>query len=250
MSGVIFSFFILFTNLSIAKDVLVKTPWFEHTNCNLLKIAQLKSISDQRITHSVIIEDPDVIKNLVDRISTIPADGDKMVSFGLNAEEIDLEFHCENKIQTIEIYGHRFKTPSTGFNSGKSEIEDGLYRDIDALLFPDFNKTILKVKNLILPFKNFSITYKGSEFKDYSPKTVSSSIDSFLITDRRKHERLVQIVSGQLPPRPQLIEINHKKFTLLTYETKSHVRLYPHYFQITNEDSYNIFKGIYQHFKK
>ncbi|PKO46552.1 MAG: hypothetical protein CVU29_05750 [Betaproteobacteria bacterium HGW-Betaproteobacteria-22] len=216
----------------LAKDHPVKNVWFEHTDCKLLNINKFKSISDHRITHTVTISDSNTINNFIARISAIPTDGDMMISFGPNAEAIDLEFDCENKIQTIEIYGKGFKTPSTGFNSDKSEIEETLYQDIDALLMPDFNKIIPKVKGLVLPFKDFSITYMGSDFKDYSPKTTSFKIDHFLITGHGQKEQRIQIRSGQLPPPPQEIEINRKRITLLTYETKDSHRLYPHYFQM------------------
>lgn len=210
----------------------MKNAWLENTNCNLLKINKFKSISNHDITHTVTIDDNSFIKNLIARILTIPADGDMMISFGPNVEVIHLEFHCGNKIQTIEIYGNRFKTPSTGFNSGKNELEENLYRDIDALLIPDFNKMTPKVINLVLPFKDFSITYKGSEYKDYAPKTISFNIDHFLMKDANKNEQLIQISSGQRPPQPEIIKINGKKYTLLTYEAKEHVRLYPHHFQM------------------
>lgn len=139
-----FIFLIFFATSTIAKDNPVKNTWFKNTNCSLLKINKLKSISDHRITHSVTLDDHNTINNLIARISSIPEDGDMMISFGPNVEEINLEFHCENNMQTIEIYGKKFKTPSTGFNSGKSEIEESLYQDINALLFPDFNKIIPK----------------------------------------------------------------------------------------------------------
>ncbi|MDD2833204.1 MAG: hypothetical protein PHD12_04260 [Methylotenera sp.] len=232
ISWVFSSVLIVFSTFSIAKDNPVKNAWFEHTSCNLLKINKFNSISDHRVMRSVTIHDHNTIKNFIARISAIPANGDMMISFGPKAEVSNLEFHCENKIQTIAIYGKRFKTPSTGFNSGKNETEEQLYQDIDGLLFPDFNKIILKVKDLALPFKDFSITYKGEEFKDFSPKTITYKVDNFLITDRSSKEQSVQIISGQIPPPPHQIEINRKKTTLLTYETKNNFRLFPQHFQI------------------
>lgn len=72
------------------------------------------------------------------RIEKIPANGDMMKSFGSQTEEIDLVFHCGDQTQTIEIFNQRFKTPSTGFNTDRNaiEIEQGLYSEINALLFP------------------------------------------------------------------------------------------------------------------
>lgn len=226
--------FLMLPNLTFAKDKPVENVWFQNQNCTHLEIKKPKSISDHKLIKSITIEDEPTIAALMQRISKIPPDGDMMISFGPKAEKIELKFHCGDEIQTIEIYGKRFKTPSTGFNSGRSEIEERLYQDIDALLFPEFHKNILKVKGLAVPFKDFTITYKGTDFKDYSPASLSFNIDQFLITDQNKKSQHVQVRSGQQAPQAQVIEVNHKKLTLLTYETGNGVRLYPDYFQITD----------------
>lgn len=211
----------------------MKNAWFQNQHCSRLEIKKPKSISEHEIISSVIIEDASVIAGLMQRISKIPADGDMMISFSPKAEEIDLEFHCGNEIQTIEIYGKRFKTPSTGFNSGRNEVEERLYQDIDALLFPDLDKIIPKVKGLALPFKDFTITFEGTYFKDYSPVSLSFNTDRFLITDKNKKSQHFEVSSGQNPPEPLVVEINRKRIKLLTDQTSSGINLYSDYFQIT-----------------
>lgn len=133
----------------------MKNMWFENTQSNRLEIIKPQSISKHNILRYVIIKDSFAIENLIARITKIPADGDQMISFGSEAQVIELKFHCENQIQNIGIYEKKFKTPSTGFNSGKNAVEESLYRDIDALLFPDFNKLMLKVKNLSFTIQRF-----------------------------------------------------------------------------------------------
>jgi hypothetical protein len=236
----IFSFLALFI-FSNTEAAPMNGSWFDNTSCNFLEIKKLKSISDHYVIRSIEIKDAHAIKSLIDRIENIPADGDMMKSFGPDAEEISLLFHCGNKIQEIGIYNKRFKTPSTGFNVGESKTEESLYNDIDALLFPDFNKFFLKVEDLELVFKGFSVTYKGSEFKDFAPATIQTLTQKFLITDSVKHTQLIEVHSGQVPPQVKLIEVNrggmrlfNSKIKLLTYQTDKGIRLYPSYFQIVN----------------
>jgi hypothetical protein len=156
-----------------------------------------------------------------------------MVSFGPDAESIDLLFHCDNKtIQTVEIYQKKFKTPSTGFNSGTNEVESLLYSDIDALLFPDLNKRILKIKNVALKFKDFSLTYLGAVASEKTLATVSWTSDRFMMKDNSDKEQIIEISSGQLPPAPYNFDIGKVGFTLLTHQAGMTHRLYPDYFQV------------------
>lgn len=206
--------------------------WFLYKNCTSLEIKKFVSISDNKIVKSVLIDDINMIKSLMERIEKIPTNGEMMISFGAKAEQINLSFTCEKRIQKIEIYQKRFKTPSTGFNIGNSELESGLYQDIDALLFPDFNKITLKVEDLELPFHGFSVTYKGGESIDGAPSTSSFTKNKFLIKEKNKKEQIVEIISGQLPPQPMKIEVNGSQIIILTYQTKKLTRLYPNYFEI------------------
>ncbi len=208
--------------------------WFTTKECTALEIKKYKSISVHQVVSAVTIEDSNVVQKILERIEKIPADGDMMKSFGPDAESIDLFFHCGmGSIQKIEIYQKRFKTPSTGFNAGSNETESSLYADIDALLFPDLEKKILKIKNLEFKFKEFTLTYKGAEFTDMAPATVSWTTDVFLIKDKSNTEQAIEIVSGQIPPPPYKFEVSKVALTLLTYQTEMKERLYPDYFKIT-----------------
>ena len=210
----------------------MKRPWFSNTNATSLEIQKFKSISDHEIVASVIINDLKVIQSFISRIEQIPPEGDMMKSFGPEAEHIDLCFFNEDALDIQHIYQKRFKTPSTGFNSSKSELEEKLYQDVDALLFPALDKQILQIENLELVFKNFSITYLGSEFHQVELVSVSFTKNKFLIKEKNKKEQLIEITSGQLPPKPFAFEIGHSKFEILTYKTKDDQRLYADHFQI------------------
>jgi len=226
-------FFLMLSDVSFAKDNPVENAWFKNQHCTRLEIKKPKSISEHELIKSITIEDTSVIAGLMQRISKIHPNGDMMISFSPKTEKIELQFHCEHEIQTINIYGNKFKTPSTGFNSNRSEIEESLHQDIYALLFPDFDKKVLLIKNLALPFKDFAITYTGVVTKDDAPVTASFTEHHFVITERNKNVKRIRVAAEQMPPQPLAIEVNGKKAMLLSYETRDGIRLYPHYFQIT-----------------
>lgn len=216
----------------------MKNPWFSNTDCSLLEIQKFKSISDHRITNSIKIEDADAIKSLMQRIAKIPADGNMMKSFSDEAEEINLVFHCADKIQKIGIFNKRFQTPSTGFNVGTNPLEENLYHDIDALLFRDFHKRMLKIKDLSLPFKDFTVIYKGTTFQDFYPESIQFATQQYLFRDKI-NEQLIKIQSGQVAPQPKLVNLQLVKILpyrstvkVYTYKSSQGEDLYPAYFQI------------------
>lgn len=227
-------------------------PWFNTKECSLLDIKMYQSISRHHVVRAVTVADQNVIASIMDRIETIPADGDMMVSFGPDAEHIELGFTCVgNATQTINIYQKRFKTPSTGFNSRGKSTELALYADIDALLFPAPNKKMLKIKNLEISFHDFSLTYLGEKHSEKAPVTAAWVADEFRISplDAPHEEQLISISSGQLSPAPYNFTIGKNLYRLLTYEaqtiaqpnqnltppsgpTEPNERLYPDYFQV------------------
>jgi len=211
--------------------------WFNTEECNALDIKKYQSISVHQVVSTVTIDDSKAVKSIMERIKNIPADGDMMKSFGPDAESIDLVFHCANDTtQKVEIYQKRFKTPSTGFNSGKNETESLLYSDIDALLFPDYEKRILKIKNLELKFKDFSLAYLGETHSEPAPVSASWTMNRFTIKGNNNNEQIIDITSGQLSPQPYNFDIGKVGFTLLTYQTQMKDRLYPDYFQVVNRN--------------
>jgi hypothetical protein len=209
----------------------MQEKWFQHKNVTRLDIYSHK-IHQDKMVPDLVIKDVKTIRSLMDRIEQLPADGDQMKSFDMDTEEIDLCFYNDAGCQQIEIYRGKFKTPSTGFNSNANELETKLYTDIAALLFPANNKLLLKIEGLELQFKNFSITYSGSEFRDMAPATVSFTTDKFICKDKNNEQQLFEIISGQLPPKSLDIEVNDFKFKIVTYQTEDQQKLYPNYFQI------------------
>lgn len=214
----------------------MKRTWFINKDFTLLEIKKFRSISEHQIESAVVIHDVKAIQRLAERIERIPPDGDKMISFSSRAAQIDLLFHSKDQLSEIQFFSKQIKTPSTGFNSVKSEFEIDLYNDIDTLLFPGLKKKILFIENLELDFKDFSITWTGSEFHDAAPVSVSFTKQKFLLKDKYKNEQIVEIISGQRPPQPLTVKISDLEITILTYKTGDAQQLYPNYFQIVNSE--------------
>lgn len=212
-------------------------PWFSHSDCDEIRLRKLKSLSDDKVISEVIIRDKSAIKNFMERINAIPAQGDEMKSFGSEAEHVELVFSFSNNQKNqIDIINRRFKTPSTGFNSDDNEVEASLYRDIEGLLFPDIEKIILKIENLELHFGSFSITYLNTDHipqKPDGPTIGPVYVMNFLLQDTMlKKETKLASRSAQIPPQPVNFEVNGKQYILLTYQSINQERLYPQYFQV------------------
>ena len=207
--------------------------WFSSKECTALEIRKYTSISARQIVSAVTIDDGNVVRTIMARIENIPVAGDKMISFGPDAECIELLFHgADGTTQEVAILQKRFKTPSTGFNSGLNTTESALYSDIDALLFPAVDKVILKTRDVELDFTTFSLTYLGDIASEDAPVSASWVKSRFLLQDRTGQSQVIEITSGQRPPPAHDFEIDKTFFTLLTYETRDRRRLYPGYFQV------------------
>lgn len=228
---------LLMNNTLNAQNNMEK-KWFENEVFTSVEIIKYNSISDKGILSTAVINDTNIINTFVSRIKQIPVNGNEMRNFADNAEKISIFFSNidNNDKKEIQIYGHQFKTPSTGFNSANN-IESELYRDIDAILFPTYGKNLLLIPNLELKFKNFTIKYLGNTFVANLDKTNTSSINKFEIIDKHRNKQIVDIESGQIPPQPYEIKISGKKILILTYEGIDSFRLYPTYFQIVKRKS-------------
>lgn len=223
----------------------MNSSWFNTKDCTSLKINTFDNLWQKEPVKSVQINDPVVIRKMMDEIEQIP-DGDMMKSFAPEVKSTVLLFQCGDDIQSVEIYGGQFKTPSTGFNSFQPDIEKKLTRDIEALLFPDFGKVLPKIQGVEFSFGSFSITYLGQTKREASEMEKSSAsfqTDRFSIkSGDGKEEQTVEIMSGQIPPQPLEVVAGRKKIVILTYEAQGQVkgqseteetfRLYPGYFQI------------------
>ncbi len=207
--------------------------WFTSRECTVLEIRKHQSISVPQVISAVAIEDSKVIQTIMARIESIPVAGDMMKSFGPDAEYIDMLFHdAHGSIQKLGIYQKRFKTPSTGFHGGPSETEAAFHADIDALLFPAIDKVILKTKDVELDFGDFSLTYLGETQSDDAPVSASWVANRFLLKDKTGQSQVIRIISGQLSPPAHDFDLDQKRFTLLTFETRTKQRLYPDHFQV------------------
>lgn len=211
--------------------------WFENKKCSMVTITKFTSISKHTVEQSLVINDAAFVESLAERIDAIPAEGDMMISFGPDAEHFSLSFEGAGTVQTIHFYSREIKTPSTGFNSNKTEEELSVYRDIDALLYPEMNKQILKIMNQEIKFPAFSITYLGSTFRDEAPVSLSFTTDTYLIRDKKGSEQIIEITSGQLPPQPVKFKIDNASFVLNSFQNNSGGRLYPDYFEVLDEQS-------------
>jgi len=209
--------------------------WFDFKDFTSLEIKKHQSIADHRVVKSIKVNDLGFINALASRIEKIPSNGDMMISFAGGAKYMEVLFISGEKIQQVEIIQKGFKTPSTGFNS-KNEFESAIYADIDALLFPAIGKKIPKIENLKLDFGEFSLEYKGNEFRDFAPVSISFNTDVFILRDRKGNEKKIEISSGQLPPQPFSVTDNHFTISIITFSKDDKERIYPGYFKVMNED--------------
>jgi hypothetical protein len=217
------------------KETSMTQDWFKEKNCTALEIKKYAALADSKIIAAVKVEDSEVVKKIMTRIERIPLEGDEMISFGREAEFIELFFSCgAAPTQSIKIISKMFKTPSGGFNSEKNAIEAGIYTDIEALLFPDMNKKILKVRNLEINFGDFSVTYGGETNWGGEPgaPTVSGTDHKYAIKDKNGKVQDITITFGQVPVGPRQFEVNKRKLLLLTNRTAKDIDLAPDYFQI------------------
>jgi hypothetical protein len=211
-------------------------PWFIHSEFNKLVLTNFKSISDKAILHQFSIEDKNVIQYLLKCIQAIPTNGDMMISFGPDVPYLKLSFEGVDYSDLIHFYRNKIKTPSTGFNSEQSQAEISLYHDLEALLYPDLNKRILRIENFPIEFPTFSISYLGSMFEDHAPVSLSFHKDVFLVTSKNGIEVRMTISSGQLPPQPKEFKVAGKTYILCTYKTSMKESVYPMYFLVEEKE--------------
>jgi len=210
--------------------------WFNHSEFNKLVLTKFTSISDKTILQQFNIEDKNVIQYLLKCIQAIPADGDMMISFGPDVPYLNLSFEGLDYSEPIHFYRNKIKTPSTGFNSSQSETEISLYHDLQALLYPDLNKRILRIENFPIRFPTFSISYLGSSFEDHAPISLSFHKAVFLVTSKNGVEECITITSGQLPPQPKEFKVGGKIYILCTYKTSNKKSVYPMYFMVEEKE--------------
>ncbi len=112
---------------------MMQRTWFNTKDFSSLEIIQFQSISKHNVIKSIVINDTTIIQSLVAAIERIDPNGDMMVSWGPDAEHMELILKNETGQEVVEVYQRKFKTPSTGFH-GSNELEKSLYQEIEKLL--------------------------------------------------------------------------------------------------------------------
>lgn len=229
----------LFT-FSNARSDLNKHSWFSSTNCNELVITKYKSVSKHELIATISIKELSTINEIISRISSLPANGEKMKSWGPNTSFTTISFKCEkDQLQTIEIYNGQFKTPSTGFNSDSQVQEQLLASDIDSLVSPKLGTRIPKMKDFSFKFSDFVIKFTGTKQTPQSSDgpTIGPTNENFYsVRDNKSaNEVTLNIFDGQRPPQPQAFVVGKKVYYLLTYQGTKAEPLFPNHFMVSEK---------------
>ncbi len=217
-----------------------KIPWFTSANCSELTIIKYKSESKHDVVATASTKEKSAIGEIMDRIKALPADGDKMKSWGPKTKYTSLEFRCDDgKPNTIGIYDGHFQTPSTGFNVGNDAVELELAQDIEAMVVPELNKKLPKIKDYSFRFKEFVIRFTGKEHTP-QPKdgpTVGPTNRNFfsVFQNDSANEVSISIFDGQIPPQPQAFVVGKKIYYLLTYQGIKGESLNPNHFMVSEK---------------
>lgn len=218
--------------------------WFKSVDCSEINIIKYKSISDENIISSITIKEVSAIKEIINRIQKIPVDGDKMKSFGPKTKKTKIIFSCPGKdSQQIEIYDQKIKTPTTGFLTPTPVEETELVRDIEALVAPELNTKMPKIKDLPIKFKGFSVTFSGTieTPQPANGPTIGPTNKNFynIVEEGSANQVQLSIFDGQIPAQPQAFVVGKKIYYLLTYQSLSNETLYPKYFEISDKKPKN-----------
>lgn len=237
LSIFVFSSFIY---LSSARSEVRKLSWFTSANCSELTITKYKSESKHDVVATVSTKEKSVIGIIMDRIKALPVDGDKMKSWGPKTKYTSLYFRCDDdKPNYINIYDGHFQTPSTGFNVGHDAVELVLAKDIEAMVVPELNSKLPKIKNYTFKFKDFMITFINTEHTPQSQggPTVGSTNKNFfsVFQNGSANEVNISIWDGQIPPQPQAFAVGNKIYYLLTYQGIKGESLFPSHFMISEK---------------
>lgn len=215
-----------------------KLSWFTGANCSELTITKYKSESKHDVVATVSIKEKSVIGIIMDRIKALPVDGDKMKSWGPKTKYTSLYFRCDDdKPNTVSIYDGHFQTPSTGFNVGNDAVELALAQDIEAMVVPELNSKLPKIKDYTFRFKDFMITFMNNEYTP-QPKggpTVGPTNRNFfsVFQNNSANEVIISIGDGQIPPQPQAFAVGSKIYYLQTYQGAKGESLFPNHFMIS-----------------
>jgi len=220
---------------SVAAGVKVKS-WFSVAKCEKLIINRYKAGMGEKPTHVIEIGDANAIERLKRRIQSISADGEVMRS-SIVDEEIQLSFECGDQKSVVEIYDGQFKTPTTGFNSGKEDLalEKQIYNDLKSLIEPKVGQRFLVVENLQISFPEFILKFEGVTVREQQlgePTIGPVSTSHFSVKAREGAAKKLAVYSGQIPPQPLPFEMGGAAYVLYTFRNEAGERLTPDYFDL------------------
>jgi len=98
--------------------------WFAHKDFTSLEIRKHKSLADHAIVETIKISDVRYIKELMDRIERIPANGDMMISFSGTAEHIELVVYSGDQVQAIDVIFVDLAPVTLSFNIAQFHVRD------------------------------------------------------------------------------------------------------------------------------
>lgn len=200
-----------------------KPQWFHHIGCEKMRIIKYRSLSEKEVEKEIIINDQNYIRSLQVAINQLPVEGSGlMAKMAPTASYLTLEFACGDKLETIEFYNTHIKTPSTSFYSEKDSPDKEIWAEVQTHFEkPTFNKAVPKIKNKVQNFGDFSAEYLGVEDRTPKNTTATLQIESYSIIDNSTHtKQVVEIRSGQLPPKPQEFKVKNSSFILNTRALK------------------------------
>jgi hypothetical protein len=216
------------------KKNMQERKWFDTIGCEKMRIAEYKSASEKSVVREQSITDAPYIKSMQLKISQLPTEGQMMVKMGPEADYLTLEFICGPKTEVIQFFNHHIKTPATSFFDQNEKGEQDLWKEIQShFAKPEYNIAVPKVTKVNRDYDDFLLEYLGSE--DRTPKGTSASayVESFKVTAKSDHSvQIVEVHSGQLPPRPTDFSVGKKLFTVMTFRTSEQQDLNPRKFVV------------------
>ena len=90
-----------------------------------------------------------------------------------------------------------------------------------------YGKAIPYSKGESLKFPDFSLTYVDYVHYQHPIASISTNTQVFMAKSEDNKELKIEVVSGQLPPRPEEFSINDKVFILYTFSGPKGLRLEP-----------------------
>lgn len=221
--------------IPVSADV---ASWFKNVECLEMTINKYKTLSSSAIPVEIVIKDIPYIKEIRQRITLLPVDGKELLKPAANTPRLKLSFRCaDGSNEVVEFLGKKIRTPSKGFLGTKDILEANLFRDLDALVDPDLNKRIPKIKDQFIKFKGFSIVYAGEKKTPQDPNgpTIGPTSESYynVRENDSANQVTMSIFEGQIPPQPQSFAIGKKVFYLLTYLNGAGESLHDKYYEIS-----------------